>query len=89
MFEECQNTWKSENDNLRRLLFSDTDTTMHRRDGLSILPLGSVKAIIEDVLKEEEQNQRNYGNIWIISFRCCKRKHILLPIPFINWQYED
>ena len=67
VFEECQNTWKSENQSLRNLLLSDTV----KEDGYqseipSILPLEKVKFIIEDVFKETENKEQNYGILLII-----------------------
>jgi len=67
VFEECQNTWKSENQSLRNLLLSDTV----KEDGYQneipfILPLEKVKVIIEDVFKETENKEHNYGILLII-----------------------
>lgn len=66
IFEECQNTWKAENDNLKKLLLEEqtaTSISQNCRNSTSILSLNCVKAIIEDVIKEYDHRhtERHFG----------------------------
>lgn len=60
VFEEWQNTWKSESDHLRKLLFSEGDQELNLVSQQSIiLPLDKVKLIVEEALKDSEQRNNN------------------------------
>ncbi|CAI2380154.1 unnamed protein product [Moneuplotes crassus] len=56
IFEECQNTWKKENDNLRKLLLGDGSIPDNNsREPLLIISLKDIKSIVQDVMKESDQ----------------------------------